>query len=40
MKYNGKELIEMSPQKWVQKWDGKPREMLAWNCVKCLVKLI
>lgn len=33
MKYNGKELIEMSPQKWVQKWDGKPREMLAWNCV-------
>lgn len=32
MKYNGKELIEMYPQKWVQKWDGKPREMLAWNC--------
>lgn len=29
MKYNGKELIEMS----LQTWDGNPREMLAWNCV-------
>lgn len=27
MKYNGKELIEMTPEKW----DGKSREMLVWN---------
>lgn len=26
MKYNGKELIEMTPEKW----DGKSREMLVW----------
>lgn len=26
MKYNGKELIEMNPEKW----DGKPRELLVW----------
>lgn len=29
MEYNGKELIEMSPEKW----DGKLRTMLVWNCV-------
>jgi len=27
MKYNGKELIEMT----IEEWDGKPRRMLAWN---------
>lgn len=27
MKYKGKELIEMTPEKW----DGKSREMLVWN---------
>lgn len=27
MQYNGKELIEMSPEKW----DGKTREMLVWS---------
>lgn len=27
MKYNGKELIELSPEKW----DGKSREMLVWD---------
>lgn len=29
MKYNGKELIEMSPEKW----DGNLRTMLVWDCV-------
>ncbi|MCQ2210841.1 MAG: hypothetical protein MJZ34_11160 [Paludibacteraceae bacterium] len=28
MEYNGFKLIEMTPEKW----DGKPIEMLAWNC--------
>lgn len=27
MKYNGKELVEMTPEKW----DGKTREMLVWR---------
>lgn len=26
MKYNGKELIEITPDEW----DGKPKEMLVW----------
>jgi len=26
MKYNGKELIEITPDMW----DGKPKEMLVW----------
>lgn len=27
MKYNGKELVEMTPEKW----DGKTRKMLVWD---------
>lgn len=30
MKYNGKELIEMTPENW----DGNTREMLVWDA-KC-----